>query len=488
MNKYLILIAFLFLSNTKGSLSQDPILELRKFLLTTNPPNLEKASEILKVIRQSDESLDIQDLKNIKNELAQKTYDPSIYRKGKSPYSWIADEIEATIINLEIKNLQLNNEQDVFNHLWNSMRVKFKEKKSIDAEYLLLKEDATLLNNSLLQVIKGEESRNLKMIAISALKKSKTSNLEGEVLSLIERYSSDFPIYGRLISLLGKVGGEPSIQFFKNKIDSGILKTDSDFKIVSKKAIGDIFNRTGNVTAQNLLKNFVEESRTSSNKSPLPKKERKKESNESNRNGNGKSFSYPEERGEDFSKLSTYEVFNRLKSIDISILSKGINPKDESCINLRKIAQVLGDRQLAGTLSLNSEQRILIDNTVKSYLDLVISEKSADRIEVNNQMYRFWNLATPNLLKNIDNSNSKISDFASQKIIEMRSEKIIKAIIKKALETNSKRKKENYAFILKMMKNQYKIQIPNRQSMSKEETEKLYNELIEPALEKLKEK
>jgi hypothetical protein len=136
MNKYLILIAFLFLSNTKGSLSQDPILELRKFLLTTNPPNLEKASEILKVIRQSDESLDIQDLKNIKNELAQKTYDPSIYRKGKSPYSWIADEIEATIINLEIKNLQLNNEQDVFNHLWNSMRVKFKEKKSIDAEYL----------------------------------------------------------------------------------------------------------------------------------------------------------------------------------------------------------------------------------------------------------------------------------------------------------------------------------------------------------------
>ena len=189
-----------------------------------------------------------------------------------------------------------------------------------------------------------------------------------------------------------------------------------------------------------------------------------------------------------FENRNTPEVLQILAKSNFTDFCKGLNHKNEDCVKLRTIAQELGDRHLAGNLSLNAEQRITIDNTVKEYLKLVISEEDNDWEEAKLQMYRFWTLAAPMLLKNMDNSDKRIARFAAQTLIEMRNEQIIKKIIEKANTNTNSRKEKFYIITLEMMKNQFIIQIPNRQSMSKEETEKLYNELIEPALGKLKEK
>ena len=191
---------------------------------------------------------------------------------------------------------------------------------------------------------------------------------------------------------------------------------------------------------------------------------------------------------EDLSLLSTNMVFINLLKINKEELCKGLNHKNEDCVKLRTVAQELGDRHLKGNLSLNAEQRIAIDNTVKEYLKLVTSEEDNDWEEAKLQMYRFWTLAAPMLLKNMDHSDKRIARFAAQTLIEMRDEQIIKKIIEKANTNTNSRKEKFYILTLEMMKNQFIIQIPNRQSMSKEETEKTYNELIEPALKKLKKK
>ncbi|MFZ4707277.1 MAG: hypothetical protein ACOYMF_14825, partial [Bacteroidales bacterium] len=67
-------------------------------------------------------------------------------------------------------------------------------------------------------------------------------------------------------------------------------------------------------------------------------------------------------------------------------------------------------------------------------------------------------------------------------------EQIIKAIIKKAKGTQDKQKKAVFAFTLSKMTEQRKSVIPGRSCMNNEDSEKLFNSLVQPVLNELKEK
>lgn len=198
-------------------------------------------------------------------------------------------------------------------------------------------------------------------------------------------------------------------------------------------------------------------------------------------------FLRPEDRGEDLTPLPLPDLIARLSTADFKTLCKGVNHKDLKCVEMRKIAQVLGDRYLAKTLVLSSGDKAAIAKALDGYMELAKSEDLNDWEEASLQIYRFWHLAVPTLLKYVNHPDDVKSQLASQSLIEMRSEEIIITLINKANATSDKAKKRRYRNILRMMKYPYKINTPNRECMDEATTKEVYDRLVVPAIAKLEE-
>ncbi len=183
-------------------------------------------------------------------------------------------------------------------------------------------------------------------------------------------------------------------------------------------------------------------------------------------------FTRPEERGENFSVKTNTELLNILRS-----------SRDK--IELRKVAKALGDREMDGSLTLTGLEKLLLDNTVQEYLKQIKSKDPNVYDEASQQIFRLWHLAAPTLLKNLDNDNVTIIEFAAKSLILMRNEDIIKAIIEIANNTRDEKQKELLLFFLSQMKEQRTTVVPDRNCLNESESEELFNQLVQPALTKI---
>ena len=121
---------------------------------------------------------------------------------------------------------------------------------------------------------------------------------------------------------------------------------------------------------------------------------------------NGRTFSRPEERGEDFSLLETSDVVRRLV-------------KSEDKIKLRKAAKELGDRSIAGTLELSVEDKKAVENVVIGYLKQAKATNARERVEARQQIERLWHAAAPTLLANLNNREPAIAELVIKRAVKI---------------------------------------------------------------------
>ena len=154
-------------------------------------------------------------------------------------------------------------------------------------------------------------------------------------------------------------------------------------------------------------------------------------------------------------------------------------------MELHKIAIVLGDRELAGTLKLTDSETDIVDRVVRSYIRATADFDNVDHTEVHLQMIRFWQLAIPELLRNLENPNPYIQTFVFNTLVQLRNKSVVRIMINKAKACKSGNLKNMYIGTLQIMTQQENSGIYNRQTMNEKDSQELFDTLVAPALKEL---
>lgn len=183
-------------------------------------------------------------------------------------------------------------------------------------------------------------------------------------------------------------------------------------------------------------------------------------------------FVRAEDAGEDFSTLETSEVIRRLAGSNDRIVE-------------RKAAKVIGDRELAGKLSLSpDEQRILADY-VEKQIGLTPAAVGKDRAEANDHIQRLWRLTADKLIDSLGSKNLTVVDAATKNLALMRDVNIVRKIIA-GIETRGDATFKKYAILaLGMMRSKQDCLLPDRYTLGDKESEAMATEIIVPFLTKL---
>jgi hypothetical protein len=183
-------------------------------------------------------------------------------------------------------------------------------------------------------------------------------------------------------------------------------------------------------------------------------------------------FVRAEEAGEDFSKLESSEVLRRLTQSDERIAE-------------RKAAKVLGDRHIAGKLSLPESEQQGLGGYVEKQIGLTAAADGSDREEANQQIQRLWRLATDQLIDNLGSKNMTVVEAATKNLALMRNEDVVRKIIAK-IEGSEDVAFRRYAILaLGMMREKRDCLVPGRDTLSDEDSAKMVETIIVPFLEGL---
>lgn len=181
---------------------------------------------------------------------------------------------------------------------------------------------------------------------------------------------------------------------------------------------------------------------------------------------------FPEDLGKNLTDTPTGELLQRLQTA-----------KDK--IELRKIAIVLGDRDKAGILKLTDTETAILDNKIRTYILATGNFGSDDYGEIHNQIIRLWQLAVPEMLRNLENPNPHVRAFTFNTLVQMRSENVVRIMINKAKVCKDPNLKNMYIGTLGIMKQDEYLGIPNRACMDEKSSQELFDRLIKPALKEL---
>ncbi len=144
-------------------------------------------------------------------------------------------------------------------------------------------------------------------------------------------------------------------------------------------------------------------------------------------------------------------------------------------------ASALGDRAIAGTVVLTDQDRKTLNQVVAAAIAAAASPR--DRNESELQIQRLWSLAIPALLDGMDRNET--FSFSTRMLTVMRDEAVVKAVIEKARTNKDPNRNGLYRFALGGMKGATRPRIAGRSGIDEAEADRLYRELIEPALETL---
>lgn len=154
---------------------------------------------------------------------------------------------------------------------------------------------------------------------------------------------------------------------------------------------------------------------------------------------------------------------------------------------LRRVAQLIGDRALAGTLTLSEADKSVIAASVQDAVQSA-SAYEATAEDYEDAMLRvqgLWRLAAPALLPYLDSEDMAQVEFAAKALITMRDEAIVQAIIAQAKQAATPERKDLYLFLLSKMQERRVPVISGRTRIDTASSEDLYRRLVAPALREL---
>lgn len=184
-------------------------------------------------------------------------------------------------------------------------------------------------------------------------------------------------------------------------------------------------------------------------------------------------MSRPEERGEDLSNLGTAEAVSRLS-------------RSKDMIERRKLAQVIGDRSLSGTLQLSEPEKEQVRHQVTNLLSQAKSPDPNQRAEARQQIERLWHAAAPTLIASISPREVTASELAVKSLILMRNEAIVNDLVRAAKSTADEGRRQMLLFALSHMKEHRESLIRGRACLGEKESDELYQRVVVPALESLR--
>jgi hypothetical protein len=183
--------------------------------------------------------------------------------------------------------------------------------------------------------------------------------------------------------------------------------------------------------------------------------------------------SRPEDRGEDMSTLATSDAVSRFS-------------RSSDAIERRKLARVIGDRSIAGSLQLSGPENGQLQQQVAGILQGAKSPDANTRSEAQQQIERLWLAAVPTLVSNITPKDVTVSEMAVKSLILMRNESIVSNLIWEAKATTDEGRRQMLIFALSRMKEKRTSLIPGRACLDDRQSEELYSRLVVPALDALK--
>lgn len=302
-------------------------------------------------------------------------------------------------------------------------------------------------------------------------------------------------------------------QFFRRaEIDGSVLVDQNQFKEVESKAQAMVaaMARTPAVPRvdgyQNYLKDSLQSLRTQAVRPPRPKAEKETEPplinpepaddpppaalpNTPPRKGaqvgpgtairpvaeeHRPTFTRPEDRGEDFSKLDSHEVVRRLA------VAEGVAEQ-------RKAAKVLGDREIAGTLELTEEDRRIVQRQIDTQIEWTGAAAGSDRSDASEQLQRLWTLAAPQLMDNLGHESSMVRDAAIKNLSLMRNEDLVLKLIARIEASDDPRVRQFGIFALGRMLEKRESLIPGRVQINDESSQAITDRLVSPFLDRWEE-
>ena len=183
-------------------------------------------------------------------------------------------------------------------------------------------------------------------------------------------------------------------------------------------------------------------------------------------------FVRAEDRGEDFSLLPTGEVVRRLVTTTERVVRQ-------------KAGRVLGDRHLAGTLTLEDRERDALAAYVARQVQLTAAPVGEDRTDANDQIQRLWRLATSGVIDGLAEKNLAIVEAAMRNLAVMRNQDIVATLIRRIEGGQDTVFRAHAVVALGMMREKRDCLVPGRHTLGDEESEAIGTNVITPFLTRL---
>jgi len=183
-------------------------------------------------------------------------------------------------------------------------------------------------------------------------------------------------------------------------------------------------------------------------------------------------MSGPEDRGEDFTKLSTKEVVRRLAA------AKDIGEH-------RKGAKVLGDRAIRGALDLDDGEKQVLEKYIASQVLRTAAAKGDEAEEASAQLQRLWRLSVPQLIEALGDRNPRVQEAAIKNLCLMRDEGLVKELISRVGASKDANFRQGGVFALGMMREKRDPMAPDREVLDDAASKELADRLIVPFLNRM---
>lgn len=205
-----------------------------------------------------------------------------------------------------------------------------------------------------------------------------------------------------------------------------------------------------------------------------------------------RNYTYPQERGFDFNQYSNQQLIDTLYGTNfeyVYIEKEGKGDAYQTMIDMRKAAQVLGDRYIAKIFIPSFKEQKQINFIVQKYVNILDLSAPWRSMESDQQFQRLWHLAIPVLLQYINDEDPAKHNTTTLSLIHMRNEFIIKTIVDAARNAEKEYEVKHFKSMLVVLnahRDNCYVLVSNRLCPSKTQLLEWNEMYVRPLLEKLR--
>lgn len=449
--------------------------ELPRWLHPESADDIDCARFVLKAVRTRRVHAARPDLEKL---LQETTPSRSRYVKTIDLRRSMLYEAEATLLSFDLDEHGLDSVTERATHLFGVIENKLKDGHAvINAEFILLQDDATHLTELLLKILDSSPNEDIRAVAVDVARSSTDPRVEREILARLDQaYLNQRTLFLRMGGLLGVIGGEPSVRYLVECLNRGDADArtaavgslsqlarrgrDEQVRVAARAALLDVEGKQASQPDEAGGLRMPQDGVRAPARGPEPQEGR---------------FMRPEEIGEDLSSQSSAEL--------ITVLLRAGDP-----IARRKAARTLGDRAIAGALELSEAETNALGDVVRECVEMCRSDDPNVRSEGWIVVQYLWRLAVPSLLEQLDNESTCTAENAARLLGVMQDEAIVRAVVERVGKPDDDHGRRFAIVVLRSLQHRSRPLVSGRTPLDDEQAKSLYETVIAPALREVEKK